>query len=124
MVVKHYQVHPALKEFVSRILLIHYNLDPSQARPINPFPPQPEHCLYFYPYDQVICHNTANQSTDPLPRSIIVGPQLSLVNLSMGYKTMVIYVGFLPGALPRLLRVPMETLCDRSFDSAVFLSGQ
>lgn len=124
MVIKHSNVHPALKEFVSRIMLIHYQLDSSKARPVNPFPPQPEHCLYFYPYDKVICHNSADQSTNTLPQSIIVGPQLSLVNLSMGYNTMVIYVGFVPGALYRLLGVPMEEMCDRSFDSTLFLTSE
>ncbi|MDQ3535824.1 MAG: helix-turn-helix domain-containing protein [Bacteroidota bacterium] len=124
MFVKHYAVHPALTEFVSRILLIHYKLDTTKAKPVNPFPPQPEHCLYFYPYDKVNCHNSADQSTKALPQSIIVGPQLSLVNLSMGYNTLVIYVGFLPGGLHRLLRVPMVELCDRSFDSTLFLSKE
>jgi len=124
MVIKQCNINPILKDFVSRIMLIHYQLDKSNVRPVNPFPPQPEHCLYFYPYDKVICHNFSNGLTSTLPQSIFVGPQLSLVNLSMGYNTAVVYVGFLPGGLHRLLRVPMDELCNQSFDSSLFLKGE
>ena len=118
-----YTVHPALQDFVSRIRLIRYQLDPEQSRPLNPFPPQPEHSLYFYLHDKVICHNVAKEFIAPLPASIVVGPQTSLVNLSIGHNTEIIHVGFLPGGLYRLLGIPMQDLLGRAFDSTLFLNS-
>jgi AraC-like DNA-binding protein len=122
--VKHYLPHPALQTFIGRMLLIRYKFNPCQPRFVNPFPPQPEHSLYFYPYDKAFCHNYTNQSTDELPHSIIVGPKLSRVDLSMGHNMLIIYVGFRPGGLHRLLGIPMYELMDQSFESSLILGKE
>ena len=44
-----YTVHPALQDFVSRIRLIRYQLDHTQSRPLNPFPPQ-RNTRYIFTY--------------------------------------------------------------------------
>jgi AraC-like DNA-binding protein len=124
MIVMHYPAHPALKQLVSRIVLIRYELDSSKQRPVNPFPPQPEHCLYFYPHDRVTCRQYTDQTTSQLPRSIIVGPQLSRVDLTMGYNMLVVYIGFHPGGLHRLLGIPMNEIIDRHLDSTLLLGRE
>ena len=55
-----------------------------------------------------------------LPPHTIVGPQLSPMNLSMGYHTLVIIIGFHPGGLHRLLRVPMCEMVNQFFDASQF----
>lgn len=113
-----------LQQFISRIILVHYQLDKTKPKPTNPLPPQPEHCLYFYPYDPVIRHHPVHPSASELPRSIIVGPKLSRVDLTMGYNTLVIIVGFHPGGLHRLLRVPMDEMLDQSIDSRLLFGSE
>jgi hypothetical protein len=54
MFLKRYTPHAALKYFVGSIMLAHYQLDKTQPKPVNPLPPQPEHCLFFYPYDKIV----------------------------------------------------------------------
>lgn len=122
--IRYYPPHPALKDFISRIILIRYELDPGKPRPINPFPPQPEHNLNFYLYDKVICHNYADQSTEEMPQSILIGPQLYRVDLCMGYHMLVISVGFHPGGMYRLLGIPMYELLDKAYDASLLLGRE
>ncbi|MEJ7646496.1 MAG: helix-turn-helix domain-containing protein [Chryseolinea sp.] len=116
--------HPALQHFIKRITLIRYQLDTSRPRPVNPFPPQPENCLFFYPYDKVTCRNYADGRIEELPRSILVGPQLSRVDLTIGYNMLVIMVSFHPGAMHRLLHIPMDEMLGRPFDATLILGRE
>jgi AraC-like DNA-binding protein len=113
-----------LQHFVSRIMISRFQLDPSQPTPTNPFPPQPEHSLYFYPYNKVICRHYAQNTVGPVPHSILVGPQLSPVELTMGYDMLVVMVGFQPGGMHRLLRIPMNEMIDMHVDSKLLLGRE
>lgn len=124
MLVRLYTPRPDLQHILSRIMLVRYQLDRTKPRPVNPFPPQPEHCLYFYPYDKVTCRYQADQSIEELPHSTFVGPQVSRVDLSMGYNMLTIIVFFHPGAMHRLLGVPMHEMMNNAFDSALFLGKE
>jgi hypothetical protein len=120
MFLRFYLPHPALQEIVSRIMLARYVFDPNTPLSPAPFPPQPEQCLYFYPYDKVSSHNYASGSTIQLPQSIVVGPQLARVDLTLNYNMLIIYVGFHPGGLYRLLHVPMQEIINTPIDANHF----
>ncbi|MGZ5218536.1 MAG: helix-turn-helix domain-containing protein [Chitinophagaceae bacterium] len=124
MLLRFYTTHPLLKDFISRIMLVRYKFDKSEPLPTNPFPPQPEHCLYFYPYNKVVSRNYATESVSELPHSILVGPQLSRVDLTMNYNMLIIYIGFQPGGMHRLLRLPMHEMIDEPFDSTLILGKE
>ena len=78
-----YKPRPELQNFISRIMLSHFKLDSNDSVPTVPFPPQPEHCLFFYPCDKVTYYNYANGQFHELPSGILVGPQLTRVDLTM-----------------------------------------
>lgn len=118
-----YTPQPALQHLVSRIMFAHYVSDPGKPRPINPFPPHPEHCMYFYPIDKVVRHNDKARPTVELPHSIIVGPKLNKVDLALGYNTLVVIVCFQPGGLHRLLRISMNDILDEFIDSSLLFGG-
>jgi AraC-like DNA-binding protein len=124
MVVRVYPPRPELQHIISRIMLFRYQLDPTEPRPINPFPPQPEHCLYFYPYDTVTSRNYAYQIFEKLPQSTFVGPQLSRVDLTMGFNMLVITVVFHPGGMYRLLGVPMHEMMTGAVDSTLLVGKE
>lgn len=115
---------PELQHFVSRIMISRFQLDPSVPKPTTPFPPQPEHCLYFYPYNRTVSRNYADNSINCTPQSILVGPQLSRVDLTMGYDMLIILVGFQPGGMHRLLRIPMNEIVDIPIDSSLLLGRE
>lgn len=124
MIFRLFKPCPELKHFVSRIMISRFQLNPTQLGPTSPFPPQPEHCLYFYPYNRVICRHYASNSTDTVPHSILVGPQLSRVDLTMGHDMLVIMVGFQPGAMHRLLRIPMTEMLNLHLDATSILGRE
>lgn len=123
MILRLYKPRPELQHLVSRIMVNSFQLNTTEPRPTNPFPPQPEHCLYFYPHDKVLCRNCAEERIFELPQSLLVGPQLSRVDLTMGCDMVVIMVGFQPGGMHRLLRVPMHEMLERPVDST-FIFGR
>ena len=124
MILRLYKPCPELRHLVSRIMVNRFQLDHTQPRQTSPFPPQPEHRLYFYPYDKVLCRHYANNSISENPHSILVGPQLSRVDLTMGYNMLVVMVGFQPGGMHRLLRIPMHEVVDKPLDSTLVLGRE
>ncbi|AIZ62919.1 hypothetical protein PK28_03070 [Hymenobacter sp. DG25B] len=113
-----YRPCPALQPFVSNYMLMHVQLNPLLPRVANPYPTNPEQCLFFYARDAVEVFNYAHEKESTSPPSIIVGPQVARVNLRMGYDQLTIKVGFQPGGLFRLFGMPMWQLLDYSIDSS------
>lgn len=101
-----------------------FQVDPALPRPTIPFPPQPDLCLYFYPKSKIISHNYADNLVKESPHHMIVGPQLSRVDLTMGYDMLVILVAFQPGGLHRLLRLPMHEIQDTPLDASLLLGRE
>lgn len=124
MIIRFYKPRPELQHFVSRIMLNRFQLDTTHPRPTIPFPPQPEHCLYFYPYNKIFSRNYANNRMGEMPHSILVGPQLSRVDLTMGHDMLVIIVGFHPGGMHRLLRIHMNEMLNSPIDSTLILGRE
>ena len=119
-----YKPRAELQHFISRIMLSHSKLDTKNSVLTIPFPPQPEQCLFFYPYDKVTCHNYASGQLHELPSSILVGPQLTRVDLTMGHNMLVIMVSFHPGGMHRLLHLPMEEMLGRPIDATLLLGRE
>ncbi len=124
MILRQYKPHPALQHFVRSIIIDNFCLDGNHPRPVCPFPPQPEHRLYFYPHSRIRCHNYANDSSLEMPHSILVGPQLSRVDLTMGYNMLVVMVNFQPGGMHRLLRIPMHEMLNIAVDASLILGKE
>lgn len=83
-----------------------------------PMPPVPEQRLFFYPYDSVEADYFLSDRKITLHTASLVGPQMQRVNIKLGYNHLVIKVGFQPGALHRLLGIPMtEMLQVEAFDA-------
>ncbi len=117
-------LHPELKGFVSRIMLFHYSFHEGGKSRVYPNPPRPEHSLNFYPRDKVTCRNYFKDDTFELPSSILIGPQVCRVDLTMGNDLLVIPVVFAPGGLHRLLGVPMNEMLGFPFDTSLFLGRE
>jgi hypothetical protein len=98
-------------------MLMHVQMDASAPRAVNPYPTNPEQCLYFYARDAIEVFNYSKGQEATSPLSVIVGPQVARVNLRMGYNQLTIKVGFQPGGLFRLFRIPMWQLLDQMVDS-------
>ncbi|MBO0356855.1 AraC family transcriptional regulator [Hymenobacter sp. BT186] len=115
-----YAVHPALRPFVSHIMVVQVQLaGPAYSR-VAPFPPTPQHSLNFYPADATKSRQ-GKQPFAELPACTIVGPQTTKVELAMGPQHRFVTVAFHPGGLFQLLRVPMHELLDVPLNAADIL---
>lgn len=86
------------------------------------FPPTPQNCIYFYVNDPVQTQKIGTTDFIKKAASIIVGPQLTRVNLEMGKNHLMLCVSFHPGGLYRLLGIPMKHFFDDDVDSALLFS--
>lgn len=95
-----------------------------QATAVSPYPPTPQQSLFFYIEDTIQMKKDGNDKFETQPRGVIVGPQLTRVNLIMGKHHKAVRVGFHPGGLFRLLGIPMHELLDEGYDAAIFFGAK
>ena len=125
MYLQFFEPHPALKEIVNNIMINQVDFNHSQPKPSFPFPPLPEHCLFFYPYDSMEVEYQGKNQRENQGSSIVVGPQTEKLTITMGYHHLVIKVGFQPGGLYRLLGIPMhELLRPEAFEASELLGNE
>jgi AraC-like DNA-binding protein len=91
--------------------------------PVNPFPPVPQHSLFFYLQDPIQTFSSSNELIVN-PPTLIVGPQLTRVDIQMGHHHLMIHVGFKPGGLHQLTQVPMHQLIDQSYSASDILGRE
>lgn len=125
MFLKFYPPHPLLQPLVSSVMLFAEQFSPA-GRPLSPipYPPLPEHSLFFYPRSPILATMQGADQSVLNPNSIFVGPQLKRVNIVLGQNHLVIRVGFKPGGLHRLIGLPMHEIIDLACDSADFFHHQ
>lgn len=134
-----YTPHAALQEYVLNIATVFAELPEGMHSVVTPYPPTPLQSLMFYCNDPVSMgrggegtngtigsnHSTdtnsttkTNNSFDLQPLSVLVGPQLSRVNIKVVKRLRAVRVDFLPGAMFRLLGFPMHEMMDGGFDAS------
>lgn len=122
MVPSFYSPHPSLRDYISHIMVVESKFDNAELQ-FSPFPPTPQHAINFYPRDPVTAHDSKNY-TQKLPASVIVGPQVTRVNVAMGMNHVIVSVAFMPGGMYRLLKIPMFELYDEPFDATLVLGRE
>ncbi|OGX87527.1 hypothetical protein BEN49_10590 [Hymenobacter coccineus] len=117
-----YSPAAALRPFVQHYLVAHVRT--ANGRPLpapKPQPPSPYQSLYFYPRGEMSTFHYGQGREIKSPRSILVGPQVSRVDLNFAPEHLVVCVACKPGGLHRLLGVPVKELFDFSVDSRAVL---
>ncbi|MEJ7558845.1 MAG: helix-turn-helix domain-containing protein [Pedobacter sp.] len=117
-----YAPHPALQNHVSHIMVVEARFDKAVPK-FSPFPPTPQHAIHFYPRDPIVTRDSRNISQKS-PSSMIIGPQVTQVNVSMGQHHVIVSVAFMPGGMHRLLKMPMHELYDIPFDATLLLGPE
>ncbi|MCB2407626.1 helix-turn-helix domain-containing protein [Hymenobacter lucidus] len=122
MVVRFVLPAEPLRPFVQYYFLLHTRHDQRQLhRAVKPMPPAPQQCLYFYPRDAMRMFHYGENRDLLLPRSIVVGPQVSRIDLHFAPDHLVVCAAFWPGGLHRLLGVPVKELLDFSVEARALL---
>lgn len=117
MIYQYIAASPALQEFVRDYLIAHFVFDKGQDIPFKPYSPKPEQTITFLPKGGLTISNPLTGETHKAPAISISGQQVSRYNFYLSSEYQMLRVHFHPGALYRLLHIPLTTFTDEWFDA-------
>ena len=124
MEVNQYIPHPALQEYVLSISTVSAILPKSTNEVVTPYPPTPFQSMLFYCNHPISMGPTGESVFYKQPLTVLIGPQLSRVNIKVHRRLSTVRVDFVPGGMYRMLGVPMNKLFDGGFDAQDFFGGK
>lgn len=123
MLLKDFIPSPVVSEYIQLYRIVHFVFGANEPLPFKAYPPRPEHCLAFYPYDtETVQYADTGKTIHSLP-VVLYGQQLAVTNRFIGREFLVFQIIFHPGALFRLTGIPANELTNEYLDAeAVFTS--
>lgn len=123
MLLKDFIPSPQVSEFVQLYRIVHLVFEAGQEMPFKAYPPRPEHCLAFYPFDtEKVQYAASGKTIEHLP-VVLYGQQLEVTNRFIGNHFLVFQIIFQPGALYRLTGMPSSELTNEYIDAESVFSG-
>lgn len=117
MIYRYIVPNPVLQEFVRDYLIAHFTFDKDQDIPFKPYSPKPEQTITFLPKGNLTINNPLTGETRISPVTSICGQQVSRYNFYLTSEYLMLRVHFNPGALFRLLHIPLSEFSDCWFDA-------
>jgi AraC-like DNA-binding protein len=117
MIYQYLPPNPVLREFVRDYLIAHFVFDRNKPIPVKAFAPRPEQAMAFLPKGGLVMHNVLNEKQHTAPATSICGQQLSRYNFHLTREYLMFRINFHPGALFRLLKIPLNEFSDTWFDA-------
>lgn len=124
MIYRYIAPSPCLQEFVRNYLIAHFIFDKGQDVPFKPYSPKPEQTITFLPRGKLTINNPLSGETRIAPMISICGQQVSRYNFYLSSEYLMFRVHFQPGALYRLLRIPLSEFTDSWFDAETVSSRE
>jgi AraC-like DNA-binding protein len=114
----------AVNDFVQLYRIVHLVFDKNNKVPFKAYPPRPEQCLAFYPFDtEKVKYATSGRLVQGLS-SVLYGQFTEVTQRFIGHQFLVFQVIFFPGALYRLTGIPSTEITNEYMDAElVFSSG-
>jgi AraC-like DNA-binding protein len=115
---------PDLQAFVQLYRIVHLQFDKGQAVPHKAYPPRPEQCLAFYPYDtETVVYKTSDKIVKDIP-VVLYGQFTEVTNRLIGNRFLVFQVVFKPGALFNLCGLSSASITNQYLDAETFFSSE
>jgi AraC-like DNA-binding protein len=124
MMYKYIAPSPALQEFVRDYLIAYFVFDKDQEIPFKPYSPKPEQTITFLPKGNLTVSNPLTGEMQIAPVISVCGQQVSRYNFYLSSEYQMLRVHFHPGALYRLLRIPLSEFTDSWFDANSVISRE
>lgn len=106
-----------MREFVRDFLIAHFIFDKDIDIPFKPYSPKPEQTITFLPKGNLTINNPLTGDMHVVPEISIGGQQISRFNFFLTSEYMMLRVHFQPGALYRLLQIPLTEFSDCWLDA-------
>jgi len=115
---------PDVKEFVQLYRIVHLRFEQGQQVPFKAYPPRPEQCLAFYPYDtETVEYKSSGKLVRNLP-VVLYGQFSEVTHRMIGSNFLVFQIIFNPGALYRLTGMPASAITNQYLDAEIFFSAE
>lgn len=124
MLYKYIPPSPVLRGFVRDYLVAHFEFDKGELIPFKPYAPKPEQGITFFPKGFVSIGDQNNISVIKAPKISLFGQQVSRYNFHLTQEYLMFRVHFHPGALYRLLGIPLSEFTDQYTDAASIINGE
>jgi AraC-like DNA-binding protein len=111
-----FKPHPLLLPLINMIMVKQILPHEDTSTNIYSYPPTPEHCIFLYLGAPIKARKFGE--TEFIKRSdcIVVGPQVTPVDIELPRDHRAVMIGFQPGGLYRFLGIPMKEIFDDGFD--------
>lgn len=122
MLLKDFIPAPDVQEFVQLYRIVHLKFEQGQTVPFKAYPPRPEHCLAFYPFDkETVEYKNSGKKVNDIP-VVLYGQFSEVTNRMIGNNFLVLQVIFFPGALYRLTAIPAIEFTNQYLDAETIFS--
>lgn len=86
------------------------------SKKIYSYPPTPVHCIIFYLNSPIRAKKLGRDTFEGQPECVVVGPQITPVEIELSHDHRAVMIGFQPGGLFRFLGIPMTEMFDDGID--------
>ncbi len=123
MLLKDFIPAPDIREYVQLFRIVHLQFDKAQAIPPKAYPPRPEQCLAFYPYDrETIKYHNRQKETGNIP-VVLYGQFTEVTHRYISHQFLVFQIIFNPGGLYRLTGIPATEINNEYLDATAIFSN-
>lgn len=117
MIYKFLEPNLHLKEYIREYLLFHFVVDEKISVPVKPYPAVPEQGITFYIKGPLLSETTENSVIEKRAKTVIFGQPVFRQTLHLPNEYMMFNIRFQPGALFKLLRIPMTEFVHKNIDA-------
>ncbi len=122
MLLKDFIPAPDVQQFVQLYRIVHLRFEAGQPIPPKAYPPRPEHCLAFYPFDtETVLFDQQGTMQQHLP-VVLYGQLSEVTHRIIGHNFLVFQIIFYPGALYNLTGMPASEICNQYLPAQHFFS--
>jgi AraC-like DNA-binding protein len=115
---------PVLRDFIRDYLIAHFRFDPEKSIPHKRYAPKPEQGITFFVRGRPSMVDPLTGEGRVAPPVAIFGQQMKRCNVHLEAEFLMFRVHFQPGALFRLLNVPLYEFGEEYFDAELVLSRE
>lgn len=108
--------HPLLQPLIQMVLVKGVLPWNGTSQKVYTYPPTPIHCIIFYLNSPIKAKKQDQHTFERQSACVVVGPQLTPVEIELSNDHRAVLIGFRPGGLFRFLGIPMIELFDNGVD--------
>lgn len=108
--------HPYLESLIKMVLVKGVIPWKGDTKKVYSYPPTPVHCIIFYLNSPIKAKKRDRDKFERQSSCVIVGPQITPVDIELSSDHRAVMIGFQPGGLFRFLGIPMTDMFDEGVD--------